>query len=319
MTEPVRSYYGQPVLKEPTWTWEIPTYFFLGGMAGASATLAGLAELRGNHVLARRAWGVSIAGLAASPPLLISDLGRPARFLNMLRMFKVTSPMSVGTWVVTATAPSVGFSALHAWTGWFGGIARAARPSATVLGLPLSTYTAALIAQTAVPVWHEARAELPLLFAAGAAASAGAAVTMVTPCPAAAPARRMAIGGAVAEIAAAQWMDQRLGPLADAYHAPEVRRVEQASSALTVAGAAVIAGAGRSRRRAVVGGAMLLAGAAAKRWAVYKAGFVSARDPAHTIGPQRDRVDRGEGHGAGHGEQRSTAKTTTAATTAISG
>src|SRR5438309_9598946 len=89
------SYHGQPVLKEPVWTWEIPFYFFTGGLAGASAGLAELSRLRGNDELARRAWIAGLAGVSMSPVFLISDLGKPARFLNMLRMFKVTSPMSV--------------------------------------------------------------------------------------------------------------------------------------------------------------------------------------------------------------------------------
>ena len=99
-SERAASYYGRPVIKEPVWTPEIPVYFFTGGLAGASAGLGVLAELRGNEVLARRAWAVALAGVAVSPVLLISDLGVPTRFLNMLRMFKVTSPMSVGSWIL---------------------------------------------------------------------------------------------------------------------------------------------------------------------------------------------------------------------------
>ena len=102
MTE-IRSYHGQPVIKPPVWTWEIPVYFFTGGVAGASAGLAYLSEVRGNEVLARRAWGAAIAAVAVSPALLVSDLGRPERFLNMLRMFKVTSPMSLGSWSLSAS------------------------------------------------------------------------------------------------------------------------------------------------------------------------------------------------------------------------
>src|SRR5437763_2256642 len=88
------SYYGNPVIKEPVWKPEIPWYFFFGGLGGASAGLAWLAGLRGNRTLARRAWGVALFGTGMSPALLISDLGKPSRFLYMLRMFKVTSPMS---------------------------------------------------------------------------------------------------------------------------------------------------------------------------------------------------------------------------------
>src|SRR5204862_3440317 len=101
------SYYGRPILKEPVWTPEIPIYFFAGGMAGAAAAAAWLAEIRGNDDLARRAWLVALGGATASPALLISDLGRPARFLNMLRMFKVTSPMSVGSWILAGAGTTI--------------------------------------------------------------------------------------------------------------------------------------------------------------------------------------------------------------------
>src|SRR4051794_3393290 len=105
-----KSPYGRPVIKPPVWTPEIPIYFYVGGLAGASAGVGLLCDLRGEHALARRAWLVALGGSVVSPALLISDLGRPARFLNMLRMFKVSSPMSVGSWVLaafgTATAPA---------------------------------------------------------------------------------------------------------------------------------------------------------------------------------------------------------------------
>src|SRR5436309_903215 len=98
-----RSYYGRPIVKEPVWKPEIPWYFFAGGLTGASAALGYAAHLAGNRPLARRTWLVTMAAGTASPLLLISDLGRPERFLNMLRVFKLTSPMSVGSWVVSAT------------------------------------------------------------------------------------------------------------------------------------------------------------------------------------------------------------------------
>ncbi|MBV8998383.1 MAG: polysulfide reductase NrfD, partial [Solirubrobacterales bacterium] len=183
------SYHGQPVIKEPIWTWEIPMYFFTGGLAGASAGLACMSELRGNEVLARRAWAASLAGITASPLFLISDLGRPMRFMNMFRMFKVSSPMSVGSWILGASGATTTVAAANAWTGWFPRSARIARPAAALLGLPLSTYTAALVANTAVPVWHEARRILPFVFGSGAALSAGAAAVIATPPEHAAPAR----------------------------------------------------------------------------------------------------------------------------------
>src|SRR4051794_7157674 len=129
------SYYGQPVIKEPTWTPEIPWYFFFGGLAGASGTFA-LFTGRRHPMLARRAWLTSMAALTISPALLISDLGRPARFLNMLRMFKVTSPMSVGSWILVGAGSTIGPSGLHPLTGLVPRLAPRTRPAPAVLGFP---------------------------------------------------------------------------------------------------------------------------------------------------------------------------------------
>src|SRR5579884_663008 len=74
--EHITSYHGQPVLKEPVWTWEIPVYFYTGGLAGASAGLAWLSDVRGNETLSRRAWAAAGAGIMISPAFLISDLGK---------------------------------------------------------------------------------------------------------------------------------------------------------------------------------------------------------------------------------------------------
>src|SRR4051812_29262984 len=162
------SYYGQPVIKEPIWTWEIPCYFFAGGLAGASATMAYLAELRGERDLARRTWATALVAVTASPVLLTMDLGKPSRFVNMFRVLKVTSPISIGSWILAASGLATAVSTAHAWTGLFPRASCTARPAAALLGLPLSTYTAALAANTAVPVWHEARPTLAFVFASGA-------------------------------------------------------------------------------------------------------------------------------------------------------
>ena len=169
------SYYGRPILKAPVWTWEIPAYFFFGGMAGAAAPFALLSELRGDEALARRAWLVALVGAAASPPLLIADLGRPERFHRMLRVIKPTSPMSLGSWVLGASSTAIAFANVRTHLGCFPRLGRLAGATA-VLGPALSTYTDVLMADTAIPVWHEARGELPFVFAAGAAMSAGSAM-----------------------------------------------------------------------------------------------------------------------------------------------
>ena len=275
----------RPIIKPPVWTWEVPVYFYVGGLAGASAGVARLAEARGNGALARRASFVALGGAAVSPVLLISDLGRPDRFLHMLRMFKVTSPMSVGSWVLAGFGAAASAGAADHLVRLPGG--RLARTIAAGLGLPLASYTAALVANTAVPAWHESRRSLPFVFVSGAAASAGGALTLLTPAAAAGPARRLAVGGAVAEIVATVAMERGLGELSDAY---DRRLTRGGRAAFAVGGTIVAAGGGRSRAAAVAGGLLLNAGAFLTRWGVYKAGFRSARDRRHTVAPQRDRL-----------------------------
>ena len=287
---------ARPIIKQPVWTPEVPIYFFVGGLAGASAGLGLLADLRGEQALARRAWALALAGSLASPALLISDLGVPSRFLHMLRMFKVTSPMSVGSWILAGFGSATAPAAAHSLTGGkLGGAGRAAQVAAALLGLPLSSYTAALIADTAVPVWHEARQELPFLFVAGAAASAGGACTALTPLAEAQPARRLAVLGGAAELAIAFAMERRLSArgLGAVYSEGTAARFKRAAGGLTLAGAALIAARGRrSRAAATVGGALLCGGALAERWTVFSAGRASAARPQDTVDPQRARIGR---------------------------
>jgi len=288
------SYYGRPVLKPPVWKPEIPFYLFTGGLGGASAGLAVLAEATGDDELARRAWAVALAGVGVSPVLLISDLGKSSRFLNMLRLFKVTSPMSVGSWLLVAAGGATSVAAADAWTPLvpvpFG---RAARVAAGVLGMPLATYTAALLSNTAVPVWHEARVLLPFVFAASASLSAGAAAAVVTPAAEAGAARRVALGGAVASATAVQLMERRLGELGEPYGEGAAGRLKRAALGLIAAGAGVMAAFGRGRAGAAAGGGLMLAGAVGERWSIFRAGFQSAADPRYTVLPQRRRVGSG--------------------------
>jgi hypothetical protein len=295
----VRSYHGQPVIKEPVWTWEIPLYLYTGGLAGASAGLAALCELRGNDVLARRAWATALAGVTLSPALLTSDLGKPSRFFNMLRMFKITSPMSVGSWILSASGATTVVAAGSAWFGIFPRLSRLAKPAAALLGLPLSTYTGALLSNTAVPVWHEARWELPFVFGSGAALSAGALGVSVTPPRHAAPARRLALVGALAEVGLKEVMEKRLGPHAGPYKEGASSTFGNIGRGAILAGAALLAARGKqSRPGAALAGAVLSAGALAARWSVFKAGFTSASDPKYVVGPQRRLVDSGGRRGA---------------------
>ncbi len=290
-----RSYYGQPIIKEPVWSGEIAWYLFVGGLAGASAPLAWLAEARGNRRLARRAWLVALLGAGISPVLLIKDLGRPKRFLNMLRLFKVTSPMSMGSWVLSGFGTATGLAAAEELFGWFPRLGRVGKAGSALLGHGLASYTAILLADTAVPVWHEAAGELPFVFVGSAVASAGAAGAVLAPLGDAGPARRLALLGATLEQAATYTMEHRLGELGEPYHQGEAGRYARAAKALTAVGALTLAGPGPRRRSAAIGGGVLiLAGSVCLRWSVFRAGFASAADPKYVVGLQRRRMGQRE-------------------------
>jgi hypothetical protein len=285
------SYYGRPILKEPVWKPQIPWYFFTGGLAGASSVLSLAARIAGNRRLARTSLAIGLAGEIASPALLISDLGRPERFLNMLRVFKVTSPMSVGSWILAGSGAATTAEAACEALGIFPRLRLVPAVAAAGLGGPLATYTAALVADTAVPVWHEARRELPYVFGASAGASAGAAAAMLLPPRDAGPARRLAVGGAIAENVAMTLMEKRLGFVGEPYKQGIPGRLKRVAQAATLGGALLLGTSGRkSRFGAFAGGALVLGGEVALRWSVFKAGFESARDPKYVVQPQRERI-----------------------------
>ena len=280
-------YYGQPIIKPPVWEREIAWYLFTGGLAGGSSVLALAARLSGNDRLARSATVIAAGGLTVSPALLVKDLGRPERFLNMFRVFKRSSPMNVGSWLLSFAGTAAGLAAVCELTGRAPRVRTAAQVAAGVLGPPVATYTGVLIADTAVPVWHEARRELPLLFASGAAASAGAAAVLCTPAGAAGPARRMMVAGAAGELANVWLMERRLGLLAEPYRQGRAGHYARLAKTTTAAGAALAIAAGRRRAPGRIAAGLILGGAIAERFAIFRAGFQSAEDPRHVIRSQR--------------------------------
>ncbi|HSM87168.1 MAG TPA: NrfD/PsrC family molybdoenzyme membrane anchor subunit, partial [Candidatus Limnocylindrales bacterium] len=173
-------YYGIPLLKEPQWTMEIPVYFFVGGAAGAAAVVASAANLlTDDPELVRSARWVAAIGGVLSPALLISDLGVPSRFLNMLRVFKPQSAMNMGAWTLAAFSSFSGAAAFaNLMRRRFGGalpiriVEDAAGMLASATGLVLSTYTGVLIGATAIPVWNDHVVSLPHHFAASGVNSA---------------------------------------------------------------------------------------------------------------------------------------------------
>ncbi len=293
--EPV-SYYGRPVIKPPVWTWEIPCYFFTGGLAGVSAVLGSAADATGNRPLARRAWLVALASVTASPALLVADLGRPERFLNMLRVFKVTSPMSVGSWLLAGYVPAAGTAAACAVTGRLPRAGAAATAAAALLAPGLATYTAALITDTAVPAWHEGHLEMPFVFAGSAAMAAGGVGLLAAPLGESQPARGLALFGVGTEAIAFERMTRRAGLVAEPYRSGRGGAYIRVGQALSILGAAGALLGRRSRAISALSGASLLAASAATRWGIFHAGLDSARDPRYTVVPQRDRL-RGRAEG----------------------
>ncbi|MFZ5871364.1 MAG: NrfD/PsrC family molybdoenzyme membrane anchor subunit, partial [Actinomycetota bacterium] len=112
-----RSYYGRPVVKAPVWKWDIPAYLFTGGLSAGASLVAAGADATGRVRLRRSARWTSLAGIGVSTVFLVHDLGRPERFVNMLRVLRPTSPMSVGSWFLAAFGPSIGAAAVAELAG----------------------------------------------------------------------------------------------------------------------------------------------------------------------------------------------------------
>jgi formate-dependent nitrite reductase membrane component NrfD len=287
------SYYGRPVINPPIWEeLDIGGYLFLGGLAGSSSIIAAAADLTGRRAMARVSRVGASGAISLSLLALIHDLGRPARFLNMLRVFKPSSPMSVGVWILVGYAPlTFGATAAEFLEALPDALGRVAGIGAGVLGAGVASYTAALVADTAVPAWHEGFRELPFLFV-GSAATAGAGWALAgAPAAETLPVRRLAVAGACVELVAEQLMERSLGMVAETLETGAAGRKMRAAKTLTALGAAGAAlAAGRSRPAASLAGVALLAGSLCTRLGIFEAGMASARDPRYTVVPQRQRL-----------------------------
>jgi formate-dependent nitrite reductase membrane component NrfD len=304
-----RSYYGQPIIKPPVWrASNVASYLFLGGVAGASSVVAAAAQLTGRPGLARASKVTSTAAAGLSGAVLVHDLGRPERFVNMLRVFKPTSPLSMGSWLLVAYSPMSAAASFAAVTGRLPWLGTAGTAGAAVLGPGVATYTAALISNTAVPAWHDGYREMPFLFAASAASAAAGIGMIAAPLDESGPVLRLGAGAGVMELGLMQLMTRHMGAAGEAYReSKRARRFERAATVLT--GAAIVLGARcgrRSRAASALAGAGLVAGSVLTRLAIFAAGLASAEDPRYTVVPQRRRLGAGlagsdEGEGAGGG------------------
>lgn len=302
------SYYGRPIVKAAPWENDIPAYLFSGGLAAGSALIAAGADLTGRPRLRRTSRLGALVALAFSGAALVHDLGKPSRFVNMLRVAKLTSPMSVGTWILTGYAPGAGIAGVAELLemipadrrrGVLGTASRLAsyvdRPAglwAALFGPPLAAYTAVLLSDTATPTWHDSYRELPFVFVGSAAAASAGLGLIGAPLAETGPVRRLAVGGAVLELVAEHRMEKSMGITAEPLHQGRAGRLMTAAKVLTAAGAVGAAVSGRSRALGALSGVALMAGSACTRFGVFEAGQESAKDPKYTVVPQRERLDR---------------------------
>jgi formate-dependent nitrite reductase membrane component NrfD len=287
-----KSYYGRPILKEPTWSAaDIAGYLFLGGLAGGSSILAAGADLTGRSGLARPAKLTAIGAISASAVALVHDLGRPSRFYNMLRVAKPTSPMSVGSWLLAGYTPLAGLSVASDLLRVLPRVGRGAGVGAAVLGAAVASYTSVLIADTAVPAWHEGRRQLPFVFVGSAAASAGGMGMICAPVSQNAPARRTALLGAAGELMAGELLETAAGLVGETYRSGRAGALLNGAKGATALGAVGALLFGGRNRAAAASGAALLLGSALTRFGIFEAGKASTREPRYVVQPQRERLD----------------------------
>jgi formate-dependent nitrite reductase membrane component NrfD len=288
------TYYDLPVLKQPVWIWTVPLYFFTGGVAGVAMVMGAVVQSLDGRRQSRFAelchWTGAIGGVVSSV-LLTADLGRPSRFLFMLRVLRPSSPMSIGSWLLACATPLAGGSALLARApAPFRGLSRAAGIAGGILGMPLAGYTAVLLANSAVPVWLATRKSLPLLFGASAATSL-ASVFELLPLSVGERAimRRFGLAGRAADLVTSRLVehdacsDERVG-------VPLKRGLSGAlwktAKALTAASLVLSLFPGESRVRRRTTGILGIAGGLALRFAIVQAGKASTRDPRATFRQQ---------------------------------
>ena len=285
-------YYGQPLLKPPVWTWEIPVYFFIGGIAGMAALIALVSAVFHHLDLARMSILLAAIGAIISPILLTMDLGRPRLFINMLRVFKYQSPMSVGAWVVTifgaCSVPALLAVELHARHVFAGNLDQFLKIAAGSLvfasafwGVLLATYTGVLLGATAIPAWYLHRVLLPIHFGTAGIGSAAALLELlgyrVAPLN--------ALGFFAAGIECALWISLEMNK-----HGAADRALYEAQSGWLIRGGEIFSGPLALVLRALgfvpFAAISFLIGALLSRFGWLAAGKVSACDPEAVFASQ---------------------------------
>ncbi|PYL82586.1 MAG: polysulfide reductase [Verrucomicrobia bacterium] len=286
-------YYGEPVVKPPVWTWEIPVYFFIGGLSGMAAVIALAGLIFHRNDLARAAMWLAAIGAVFAPVLLTADLGRPRLFLNMLRVFKYRSPMSVGAWIVSifgaCAIPGLIALELHALHVFSSGVDQFLKILAGLLiagsafwGILLATYTGVLLGATAIPAWFLHRIFLPIHFGAAGLGSAAALLELLG--HRIAPLNAIGFLAAGIETALWIWLEiNRHGAADRALHAGHSGWLIRGSEILSGPLALIL----RLANLVPLAGISFLLGALINRFGWISAGKICARDPEAVFASQR--------------------------------
>jgi Polysulphide reductase, NrfD len=298
------SYYGRPVVKPAPWGHEVAAYLFLGGVAGGSGLLAAGAQLTGRKTLRRNTRLSALIAVMLGAVALVMDLGRPERFINMMRTVKLTSPMSIGSWILSLFSAGIGIAAVSEVDRMTGeriplgplrpvlrAVEGPAGLEAAVFAPPLAVYTAVLLADTATPTWNATHEDLPFVFVSSASLAASGLAMITTPVAEAGPARKLAVLGVLGDLVAMKVMVRRMDPVAaEPLHHGEPGRMLQWSERLAIAGGLGALLGGRHRVVAALSGLALMTASALTRFGVFEAGKESARHPRYTIEPQKRRL-----------------------------
>jgi hypothetical protein len=282
----------------------VAAYLFVGGVPAGSGVLGGGGLLTGRPTLRRNARLSALTAVSFGAVALVKDLGRPERFLNMLRTIKLTSPMSVGSWILSAFSVGTAVSAaaeVDRMTGarlplgplrnLLQAVEGPAGFEAALFAGPLAAYTAVLLGDTATPTWNAAHEELPFVFVSSAALASAGLAMITTPVQEAGPARKLAVLGVMGDVVAMRVMEHRMDPVvAEPLHQGKAGVMLKWSERLAAAGGLGALLGGRNRAVAAASGLALLAASALTRFGVFEAGLSSARDPRYTIEPQKNRL-----------------------------
>lgn len=277
-----RGYYGHGVVKPPVWTWQVPLYFFVGGLAGMTAVVAFAAMLIGHASLATAGLWLAVVGAIAGAGLLTWDLGRPARFFVMLRILKLRSPMSIGSWLLSAFGAGAAATLLVVLIWGHGTAALILGAGAALLGSVVATYTGVLIGATVIPAWHRHRIALPITFGvSGLGASAALleilgfrVITL----------HWIGLGAAAIETGLALWHEIRTHPVIDRPLRDGVSGGLLRFSGVMSALALIL----RITNLVLPAAVAFLIGALVRRYGWLQVGRASARDPSAAFAADRD-------------------------------